>query len=397
MYDRRVLAACISSSVAGITLSAFLHSSWSSTNLYSDIGSLWGRGWVASGQVPYSSPATFLEYPPFSGAVLYAARIIGGIISGVSGGLYGGYYVAFCALSLAAAVGVAWSTWRLAGDLGVNVNPLYFLLPSMIIYGVYNFDLFNALFIVLSLQLFVERQRGWSAAFLGLALATKFVAGVLLPVFLLELVGWEDRARYVAVSAIVAGAFFLPILIFNPGYISQFLSFYSSWGLEDAWYIWIFVNQFSSAAKVFGLVLLLLLLLRVYTLKMPLVQRSFLALSAYLLATYIYAPQFNVMLVPLVAVLAISSPALYSMEVFNALIILTWFTVPDPTHSGTLPQLMALLRSASLGLLSLSVASESGHSLLGWFRARTSSGGSGPGGTPGPIPAALLEGKAAET
>lgn len=372
--DNRLLTACLSSSIAAILLSAFLHSNWTLPNFYSDIGSFWGRSWVAAGQIPYSQGA-FLEYPPMSGALLFAARIIGGGIAGAVGGLYSGYYVAFSAISLIAAAILAWSTWRLADNLDVRVNPLYFLLPSMIIYGIYNFDLFNALFIVLCLQLFVEKRREYSAIFLGLALATKIVAVVLLPIFLLELVGWRYRARYVAVSILAAGIFLLPIAVFSPDYFGQFLSFYRGWGLEDAWYIWLFGDPFSGTAKLFGLAVLAILLVRVYTLKMALVPRSFLALSAYLLGTFIFAPQFSVTLVPLVAVLAVASPALYFFEIFNALIILTWFTVPrgpnfGPTYPWTVPQAMALLRSASLALLGLSVASGSGHSLYAWLVAK---------------------------
>jgi hypothetical protein len=368
--DRRLLATTISAAVAGVLLSAFFHSNLTVTNFYSDIGSLYTRGWVASGQVPYSSSAAFLEYPPVSGLVLYTSRIVGGSIAGAIGGLYSGYYWTFSALSLAAAAVLGWSTWRLANALGTRLNPVYFLLPSMVVYGIYNFDLFNALFIVLSLQLFVEKKRDWSAATLGVALATKFVAGVMLPIFILELGSGRERIRYLVLSLVAAGVFFVPILLANAGYFSQFLSFYSSWGLEDAWYIWIFQDPFSHAAKSFGLVLLALLLLRVYTLKMPLVQKCFLALSAYLLSTYIYAPQFNVMLVPLFAVMAVTSPYLYLTEIFNSLIILTWFTVGDPTHAGTLPQAMALLRSATLAFLSLSVGSAGGHSFVQWLRMK---------------------------
>jgi len=371
VFDRRLLAGTITSAVAGIVLSSFIHSNWSVPNIYSDITSFWGRSWVSGGQVPYSSSGAFLEYPPVSGAILYASRVLGGALSGVAGGDYTGYYLAFCAFSLLAIVAIAWSTWRLASDLGVRVNPLYFLLPTMIIYGIYNFDLFNALFIILCLQLFVEKKKGLSAVTLGVALATKFVAVVLLPIFLLELVGTKERVRYLVLSLAVAAAFFIPIAIFNFGYFSQFYSFYSGWGLEDAWYVWIFGDPFSSLAKTFGLIVMGVLLLRVYTLKMPLVPRSFIALSAYLLGTYIYAPQFNVMLIPLMAVLAVTSPFVYLLDVFNALIILTWFTVPDSTHPWTLPQAMALLRSASLALLSLSIASSSGHSLISWIRVRT--------------------------
>ncbi len=363
--DRRLLAACISSSLAGILLSVFLHSPWATPNIYSDIGSFWGRSWVSGGQFPNSSPNAFFEYPPISGLILYAARVLGGS--------YTGYYLSFSAFSLVAVAVLTWSTWRLASAIGVKVNPLYFILPSIIVYGVYNFDLFNALFVVLTIQLFVEKRRGWSAVFLGLAFATKLVAVVLLPVFLIELPGWKERSRYFATGAVVGGAFFLPILLFNPGFASQIYNFLSNWGLEDAWYIFIFGDQFSKTAKLFGLVLMLALFVRIYTLKTPLIQRVFLVLTAYLLSTYIYAPQFNVMMIPIVAVLALTTPALYFWEVFNALIILTWFTYPDPTHAWTLPQTMALLRSAALGLMGLSVASMSGHSLVGWLKKMSGS------------------------
>ncbi|HEV2226871.1 MAG TPA: glycosyltransferase 87 family protein [Nitrososphaerales archaeon] len=366
MPDRRVLAACISSSTAAILLSVFLHSPWAVPNIYSDISSYWGRSWVAGGQFPNSSPDTFFEYPPVSGLILYAARVLGGN--------YVGYYLSFSAFSLVAVAILAWSTWRLASAMGVKVNPLYFLLPSILIYGVYNFDLFNALFVMLSIQLFVEKRRGWSALFLGLAFATKLVAIVLLPVFLIEIRGWKDKLHYLATGAIVAGAFFLPIVLLNPGYVSQTYNFLSNWGLEDAWYIIIFGDQFSRTAKLFGLVLMLVLFVRIYTLKTPLIQRIFLILTGYLLSTYIYAPQFNVMMLPLVAVLALTTPSLYFWEVFNALIILTWFTFPDPTHAWSLPQNMALLRAAALGFMGISVASMSGHSLLLWLKRLSSPG-----------------------
>ncbi len=369
MAYRRLLAACVTGSVLSILVSAYLHSSISFYTIYSDIQSFWYRDWVAAGQVPYL-PGSFLEYPPLAGAVLYASRIMGGYFASAAGSIYAGYFDSFSALSLVAGAGMGWSCWRLAKALGHRLNPLYFFLPSMLVYGVYNFDLFNALFIVLSVQFFAEKRRGWSAAFLGLAIAAKLVAVVLIPVFLLDIDGWRERGRYLAVSAEIAFAWFIPIIAFDFGYFHQFLSFFSGWGLEDAWYIWIFGDPFSSLAKAFGYGLFAILILRVYTMKMPLVQRSFLALSAYLLATTIYAPQFNLMLVPLAAALALTSPWLVSMEAFNALIILTWFTVPNPTSAGTLPQAMALLRTASLALLALSVAAQSGHSLTGWMRAR---------------------------
>ena len=106
-----------------------------------------------------------------------------------------------------------------------------------------------------------------------------------------------------------------------------------------------------------------ILLLRVYTLKADLLTKSFLALAAYLLGTYIYAPQFSLLLIPLVAVLAVDHPSLYLWEAFNALIILTWFVQPNPTRVGSLPQYFALLRAAMLVWLAVSVLRSGGWSL----------------------------------
>lgn len=371
--SRSILVLAVSASALAVFASALIHSTALNARIYSDIWSFWGRQWVSSGQAPYSSSFAFLEYPPVSGAILYAARMIGGAISGIAGSLYDGYYDSFSALSILAAAGIGWSTWRLAKGLGVKLNPLYFLLPTMLMYGVYNFDLFNALFIVLGLQLFVEKRRTLSAASIGLAIATKLVAVVLLPIFFLELSGLRVKLRYVLISLAVAGATLIPIAIYDWGWFGQFINFYGGWGLEDAWYLWAFGSPFSPAAKVFGYALLAGLLLKVYSMDMPLVQRSFLALAAYLFSATIYAPQFNLMLIPLIAVLAVRSPWLFTMEVSNALIILTWFSVPatatsGPTYPWTIPQALALLRSISLALLGISVASASGYSFVAWLR-----------------------------
>ena len=361
MLYRNSLIAALSASFAAMFLSFMLHSPWSNPNIYSDIGSFWGRSVqqglvtyypVQQGWVPYFQ--FFFEYPPISGYILYLARIIGGD--------YNGYYSAFGVMSLVAAMVMAWSCWRVANALGTRLNPLYFFLPSLIIYGVYNFDLFNALFIILSLQFFLEDRKGASAAALGLSIAAKLVGVVLLPIYLLELRKNRLRLRYLLITAAVVAFFYLPIALLNFKDLSQFYSFFRGWGLEDAWYVWIFQSPFSSYAKWFGVAVAGILLLRVYTLKVSLAPRLFLGLAAYLLGATIYSPQFNLMLIPLVIVLAIDDPSLYAWEVFNALIILTWFLpgVTNPTWPGTLPQAMALLRTGSLAWLCLALLHKNG-------------------------------------
>jgi hypothetical protein len=331
-------------------LSFILHSPWSTPNIYSDIGSLWGRPEIQQGLVPYFQ--FFLEYPPVSGCIIYVARVIGGG--------YEGYYSVFGFISLAAALVLAWSCWRITKVLGSRLNPLYFFLPSVIIYGVYNFDLFNALFIILSLQLFLEGRKGASALALGLSIATKLVGAFLLPIYLLELRERKLRLRYLLVTAAVVACFYLPIVLLNLKDLYQFYNYLKGWGLEDAWYVWIFQDPMSGYAKWFGLAVTGVLLIRVCTLKVPLAARVFLGLAAYLFGAYIYAPQFNLMLIPLVIVLAVDDPSLYAWEVFNVLIILTWFSVTHPTLPWTVPQAMALLRTGSLAWLSIDLLRRNG-------------------------------------
>jgi hypothetical protein len=357
--SRTSLYACIATAVAGMILSFFIHSPWSIPNIYSDIASFWGRSWLRQGEVPYIQ--SFFEYPPISGLLIYASRIIGG-------SSYAGYYSTFGILSIGAAGVLAWSCWRISKVLNSKLNPLYFLLPSMIVYGVYSFDLFHAMFIVLSLQMFLENKKSSSAVMLALAIATKLVSAVLIPIYLIELKNPKPILKYLAMILVPLGIIVVPLAVLNFSYFVQFYQYFKTWGLEDAWFVWIFQNPISwSYAKLFGLALMGLLLLETYTLRLPLIPKAFLALVSFLLGTYVYAPQFNLMLVPLIAVLAVESPSLFFWDIFNALIILTWFGTTHPTSAGTLPQLMSLLRAFALVWMSLSILASYGIKPLALF------------------------------
>ena len=100
---------------------------------------------------------------------------------------------------------------------------------------------------------------------------------------------------------------------------------------------------------------MVLLLFHTYLLKIPFLPKAFLALTVFLLSTYLYAPQFSLMLIPLLAVLGVENLTLYFWDIFNAGIILTWFLTANASQAGTLPQLLALLRDVALAGLAVSV------------------------------------------
>jgi hypothetical protein len=343
------LYAAISAIVSGILLSFVLHFPLSNPFLvptfYSDIISFWGRQWVYAGQIPYVQ--SMFEYPTISGLILYSARMLGG-------STIQGYYDFFGIFSFSAAIGVAWSSWKITKTLGKSLNPIFFLMPGIIIYGIYNFDLFHVLFILFSLQAFLVNRKSTSAAMLGLAIATKLTSIVLIPVYLLEIKGTNARLRFLSVIGAVIAVFNVPFILINFSTWFQTFTFLRNWGLEDAWYVWIFQNPASwDYAKYFGLGIMGLLLVRIYASKANLITKTFLALTAYLLGTYIYAPQFNLLLIPIIAILGIEDVSVYLWDAFNALIILTWFIYPNPVNAGSIPQAFALLRDVALVFITI--------------------------------------------
>src|SRR5215467_13926047 len=162
-------------------ISVELHWSGSDPNIYSDLtGSFWGRDWVQTVQLPYLHSS--FEYPVLSGLLLFFVRVVGiqvGALLGATSNGIGpmeGYYFTFSALSALAAVLIAWSCWGITKKLRRSLNPLFFLLPAFVIYGIYNFDLFHIMFVVLGIYSYVSGRTGLAAIFLGLTIDLKLTS-----------------------------------------------------------------------------------------------------------------------------------------------------------------------------------------------------------------------------
>jgi hypothetical protein len=351
-----------------LLVSVELHAPWSLSGVYSDItGSFWGREWVQAWTLPYITSS--FEYPVLSGLLLYLVRALGPDLTR--------FYVAFSGISLAAGYVIAWSSWGISRKLGRNLNPAFFLLPSFIVYGIYNFDLFHIMFVLLAIFSYLSGRRDVSAVFLGLGIDLKLTSAVLIPVFLMDVKGARSRLEYLAVLGGVVALFNVPFALLN---LSNFLAgyqFIGNWGLEDAWYVWIFQSQSTWwFAKIFGFAVMGLLLLRVYTLRVSFMTKVVLAVASYLLGTYIYAPQFNLLVIPLLALVDFQHPTLFPWDGFNAMIIFAWFigccgSSWHPTLAGSWAQVLAVLRDLFLVWLCLSLASREGISLRSWFRSKT--------------------------
>ncbi len=334
-----------------------------SPQFYSDfLGSFWGRS-TPSGLrevvvgIPY---VTYVfEYPPICGLILW----LGGWASG--GNVYIFSVIEFGIL-LIVALFMAHYVYQFLGYLGLNWNRqlLYSIFaPSLLLYGAYNFDIVQTLFVVMSLYFFMARkQMKWSALFLGLSIATKLSPALLVPLFWQELRSKNERISFTVIMGAVVGALNVPFMIANFNTWLAGYTFLKNWGLEDSFLVWIFNNQNSwGLAKDISYVLVAGSALSIYIFfrHKPLLVRSLMILGAFILFSYIATPQMNLDLLPLLALVPMIPLSLfYLFELADIGIILFWFAFQPNNVTPNVPQAFALLRqiylATMLGILGFS-------------------------------------------
>jgi hypothetical protein len=337
MGGRALEAAVYAAAFVSWLVSGVIHFPGLSTNIYSDVVSFWMRP-ESSGLRMGEAPCFrfFFEYPPLACLVTHASALLGA-------GDLERYYQAFFYLSLPAYLALAWSILNISKMSGAGLLGLVFIAsPSLAVYGIYNFDHFAAALAGVSIVFLLRRKVLASSLLAGLGFATKIYTGLMLPAILIELRG-ADRYRYLAGFAAASMPLFAAQELLRPGALPEFIQFHSGWGLENAWYIWIFWDQFSPTAKTLGLR------------RISLLPKLFLAVSGWLLMSYIFTPQMVIWLLPLLASVPRVIPFWPALEVANISIILLWFGDYNPVMPPSPPQIMALVRAAALGLMILTV------------------------------------------
>ena len=327
-----------------------------SPQFYSDfLGSFWGRT-TSTGLrevvvgIPY---VTYMfEYPPICGLILWA----GGWAS--QGNVYIFSIVEFGIL-LVVALGITHFVYQFSGYLGLNRQRqlLYSIFaPSLLIYGAYNFDIVQTLFVVMSLYSFIAlKKQKVSAVLLGLAVATKLSPALLLPLFWQELRTKNERISFTVIMGGVIGALNVPFMILNFNTWLAGYTFLKNWGLEDSFLVWIFNNNHNwGLAKdiSYALVGASALCIYIFFRNKPLLVRSFMVLSAFILFSYIATPQMNLDLLPLFALVPMIPLSLfYLFELADVGMIVFWFAFQPNNVTPSVPQTFALLRQIYLGTI----------------------------------------------
>ncbi len=315
-------------------LSTYIHHPRVEGNIYSDVVSFWYAALDPNrGKIPCVD--YFFEYPPAACFITYASAVLGGWS-------LESYYLMFALLSLPSYLVLAWAMSRYAGPSAT----FFMLAPSMVVYGIYNFDHFFTALVALSL-VFIEKRRWLAHLLLGIAASVKVFTILLFPVFLLKR-DMRSVLRDFLFFLVGVLPLVVPVVALNPGYVAEFISYHSGWGIENSWTVWLSSDPFSQSAKLLGYLVAAVLLLRSYTSTVLEAEKGFMVFAAWLLGAHVFTPQMALWLIPFAAACRKIWPWMPLFEASNTAIIFTWFWTETPTMPWTPPQTMAVLRAAAL-------------------------------------------------
>jgi uncharacterized membrane protein len=274
---------------------------------YSDIPALFGERGLDKGTWAFSSGDKSVEYPVITGAIMWLTAKITPQ-SDFRASAYFNINILYIAL-----------LFVLCTLLMYRINPQFAYLsvvsPAVIASLYINWDLWAIISMIGAIYLFDNHHYRWSAAALGISVATKFM-----PVFLLipiTLILWRRRelqlaAQYFAITSATWLAINLPVILTTP---QGWLRFYelnlnreSDWG--SLWYslnlLGVNISGLNSIAAIGLLAAFTALALYVIeSIDIPsLASIAFITLAVVMILSKVYSPQYVLWLTPL-AVMAI--------------------------------------------------------------------------------------------
>jgi uncharacterized membrane protein len=276
---------------------------------YSDIPALFGERGLDKGTWAFSSGDESVEYPVITGAIMWLTAKIT-----PQSEFRASAYFNINALYIAA-------LFVLCILLLYRITPHFAYLsvfsPAVIASLYINWDLWAIISMIGAIYLFDKGEYKWSAAALGLSVATKFM-----PVFLLipiALILWRRRelqiaVQYIAIAATTWFAINLPVILTTPqGWLRFYelnLSRQSDWG--SLWYSLYLLGINISALNIVTLIGLLTAFtaFALYVLELieppTLASVAFIVLATVMILSKVYSPQYILWLTPL-AVMAMNS------------------------------------------------------------------------------------------
>ncbi len=341
LSDRRFKTVVYSTGLALFLLGIWLHLPYGGGNVYTDITYVFQERVcqvhpVEYGPLTVSCPlsvpllVSFSEYPVIVSLFMYVMGVLGGVFPG---DLLRNYYLVS---SVVLAVPTFLSIRELMKILeirGASRNRIlwYFVItPTFIFMTLLNWYIIGVYFTLRGLRGYLRGEGMlWSGFLLGLSAASNFVTAV--PALGLVFAAKTMKER-VVLAAAAGGIYALinaPFLILNSGLWWQSWNYIYTWNTEDSWMGAILLNPYSPYRHlipplVFGGFLAGMAWMSYRrTTGDPLVF-AFVAMFGYTFATYIYAPQMNLALLPFFVLLPVASGywEFLAFDATNTLIII---------------------------------------------------------------------------
>ncbi|MGC8910755.1 MAG: hypothetical protein ACP5K8_01670 [Nitrososphaeria archaeon] len=343
-FEEKDLVILLSSAVTFFILSFWIHFPGLRPNYYSDIiDVLWNRYDVRMGKIPYVEYN--LEYPSFSGLVLYIATLTGNVY---------GYYLVFAFVSFVCMIGSLYIVYNIGCKRNVSVSKicLYTVFtPTFIFYSIYSFDWFGIFLLLASLLFLLKGSVKSSGVFLGLSASARIIPILAFPYMIQYFKEKREKiifALFTFLGWLITNIYFM-IVNFD-GFLYPYI-YQAGWVVEDSW-LAIF-QQWNKGVSA-GLIFILGYL--IYDLKkVDVVDKCWLILTAFVISSFKFPPQYMIMLSPFFALSCREYVPYMFSHILNVMILFWWFT---PMFSSSNPwslespvQWVAIIRQALIGYI----------------------------------------------
>ncbi len=226
--------------------------------------------------------------------------------------------------------------------LGKNLKRvlIYALLPSTIIFLIYNWDVIASLLSILGFYFFLRKKYALSGLFLGISISTKLLSMGLTLWLGFELLNQvvrkkETLDKFIKYSVAAVSTALLPYAItylIAPQGLLKFIEHHASWYCENCLYMLFIHDILSPYHKILYVVLTLavfiaLIALRFRTDDYLLPSFAFISSTTPILFNYVFSPQMFLMITPfsLIALNDINLLLYVLSDIANSGIILTFF------------------------------------------------------------------------
>jgi len=257
-----------------------------------------------------------IEYPVITGFFIYLMWYFGKSLLGYALSTY-----AFLTIYAVIAAIYLYKFARESDIDGKKIWPFFVFAPSLLVFGVYNWDIIAVMFAVLAIYFFKKEKFLLAALFIGLGFNAKIFPVVFLPFMLLR-VDFKKAIKMILVFALVFLALNSYFIINNLDNWKATYTFHSSRdpNIDSIWHLTglsaVTINLLSSFLFILAYSYFLIRHKRYSILELCLISILLLLLFA-----KVFSPQYILWLLPFFVILKTNKAAFYSLEILNLIVL----------------------------------------------------------------------------